>query len=437
MTVEVPLLLMLFLVAEENAEVEMLLLVSEPVEVMAVLLLEKETVEEEREAREEVEEVETVLLLLMKLVETGSELVGEAMLEVLLNGMLLLGDDGPTVERDEVVLLLLTGEVLLGDGEVVDDVVPLFGTDALVEEAVLFGDRLVEETEGPLVGETVLELFVNGILLEDGPTVEEAVLLLAGEVLLADSEVVLFVVGAGLLAADALAEEAVLFGNRLLLDGALLVGTLPVEDAVVPLEDTDDDVGRLPVDEAVLFTKGELVSALLVGTLPVGDKAEVPFEEANDVGMLVVDEAVLFTRPVELDALLVEGPTVDVLLAIEELIADDDGEVPFDDAEDVGRVAVDEDMLLMEGVLDAGTPLVEGRTVDVLLAREELAGVDDVVLFVTGVVLGMPLVEAAEVGVTVPSLEGELFGMMVPVEEAVLLREPVLEDTPLPDGAVD
>lgn len=390
MTVEVPLLLMLLLVAEENAEGEMLLLllVSEPVEVMVVLLLKKETVEEESEAREEKEEVETVSLLLLELelVETGSELVGEATLEVLVNGMLLLGDDdGPTVGRDEVVLLLLTGEVLLGDVEAVDDVVPLFGTEALVDEAVLFGGRLVEETEGPLVGGTVLELFVNGILLlEDGPTVEEAVLLPTGEVLLGDNEAVLFVVGTELLLApDALAEEAVLFGNRLLLDGALLVGTLPVEDAVVPLEDTDDDVGRLPVDEAVLFTKGELVGALLVGTLPV-DEAEVPFEDADDVGVLVMDEVVLFARPVELDA-----------------------------------------------------PLVERPTVDVPLAREELASVDDAVLIVPGVVLGTPLVEAAEVGVTVPLLEGEVVGTVVPVEEAVLLREPVLEDMPLPDGAVD
>lgn len=336
-----------------------------------------------------------ILLVLVLLVAEEKEeggrgemllVVGETMLELLVKGM----------------LLLLIGEVLLGgDREVAEDVVPLPVPGALVEEeaAVLVG------------GATMLELLLLGgmmLLLEgnggnddddDGPAVAE--------------------------------DEAVLLGNRvLLLDSALPVGTLPVDEAVVPLEeDTGDDDGggreEVPVDEAVVFTKGELVAVpLLVGTLPVGEEeeeaAEVPLDDTEDVGMPAVDEAVLLTRPVELDGpLVVEGPTVDdVALAREELGADDDGEVPFEDADEVGRVAVDE----------AATPLVEGPTVeDVPLAREELAGVDD-----------SGLVEAVEeVGVTVPLPEGELVGPLAPVEEAVLLREPVLEDTALPDGAVD
>lgn len=277
----------------------------------------------------------------------------------------------------------------------------------------------------------MLELLVKGLvgeealLLMDGPTVvEEAVLLVDTVELLgreAVEDTVLFVDGE-LLAVDALADEVVLFGKRVLLDGTPLVGdTRLVDDAVVPLDGTDDvgrllladdvpledtdEVGRLAVEETVLLGKDVEADTLLLGTEAVDD-AEVMFEDGEDVGKLPVDDGVT---------------------------------VPLEETDDVGRLpVVDEAVLLLKGVEVDDTPLVEGPTEDVMLA-EELTPVDDAVLFVTGLLLGMLLVGTIEdVGVTVPLLETGLVGTLVlEEEETVLLGKVVLVETPLLGETVD
>lgn len=437
-TVVVPFLLWVAKEKEEDVidvKLREELLVIDAVAGVVLVLLEKEKAEEveEIEGRDDGEMVPLPL-------EMGRELkllVADAMIELLVNG--------------------LDGELVGGGMTVVESDVPLVelvGTDVLaVEEAVLFEDGLVPAL---VVPETMLELLINGLvevgaLLAEGPTVvDDAVLFV---------EVVLLVT-------DPLVDEAVLLGNRELLDGALLVGTVPIDEAVVftntllvdtadgdavPLEGRED-VGRLLVDEAVVFANGVLVDALLVGTMRVDDDA-VPLEGTEDVGRLPVDEAVLFETP-----LVEEGPTVDdaevpleedvgrlfvdeaVLFRMGELDAAllvgkmpvDDADVPFRVTDDVGSVVVEEAVLFTKSV-EVDTPLVEGPTVDVLLAREELAAIDDdKVPFVTTVLLE----EAIEVGVTVPLLEGELVRTLVTVEEAVLLKKGILVEPPLLDGRV-